>query len=213
MSSEQPFNMLGNGHDGSGRWESFLTDARDGSREAQAQLLEEVRPYLLAVAEGELASDLRPKLAASDVVQNTVCQAWQDFGDFRGQSRAELVGWLRTILCRCVADDARHYRDTAKRDVSRERSLEQIASGYEAALADSCTSPSVQMMASEDHRRFERAVRRLSSRHEQAIRLRSNLGLSFAEIGLALSCSNNAAKKLWIRAVAELGRELNREDT
>jgi RNA polymerase sigma-70 factor (ECF subfamily) len=206
--------MWGSGFGGGNSgWESRLQAARDGSREAQAQLLQALQPYLLAVAEDELASDLRPKLAASDVVQNTVWRAWQDFGDFRGQTRAELVGWLRTILCRCAADGARQYRGTAKRDLSRERSLDQMASELGGALADSCTSPSGQAMASEERRRIERAVRHLSSRYEQAIRLRSDLGLSFAEMGVALSCSEDAARMLWVRAMDKLGQELHRDES
>ena len=44
----------------SSSWEFCLQASLDGSREAQAQLLEAVRPYLLAVAKDELASELRP---------------------------------------------------------------------------------------------------------------------------------------------------------
>lgn len=193
--------------------EFCLRASLDGSREAQAQLLEAVRPYLLAVAKDELASELRPKLAASDVVQIAVLQAWQGFGDFRGQTRAELIGWLRTILCHCAAEGARRYRGTAKRDVSREQSLDQMASEFGVALADSGNSPSVNMMASEERQQMERVMRRLSSRNEQAIRLRNDLGLSFVEMGVALSCSANAARKLWARAIKELGQELQRDET
>ena len=197
----------------SSSWEFCLQASLDGSREAQAQLLEAVRPYLLAVAKDELASELRPKLAASDVVQIAVWKAWQGFGDFRGQTRAELISWLRTILGNCAAEGARRYRGTAKRDVRREQSLEQMASEFGGALADSTNSPSINMMASEERQRMERSVRRLSSRNEQAIRLRNDLGLSFAEMGVALSCSANAARKLWARAVKELGRELHGDET
>jgi RNA polymerase sigma-70 factor (subfamily 1) len=197
----------------SSSWEFCLRASLDGSREAQAQLLEAVRPYLLAVVEDELASALRPKLAASDVVQIAVWQAWQNFGDFRGQTRTELIGWLRTILGNCAAGGARRYRGTAKRDVRRERSLDQMASEFGEALAESGNSPSGNMMASEERQRMEQAVRRLSSRNEQAIRLRSDLGLSFAEMGVALSCSANAARKRWARAVKELGREIHRNET
>ncbi len=216
MSSGEPPSILDSRPDGGkSGWESCLQAARDGSRDAQAQLLEAVRPYLLAVAQDELGSDLRPKLAASDVVQNTVWQAWQDFGDFRGQTRAELVGWLRTILCRCAADGARRYRGTAKRDVSCERSLDQMTSelGSGGNLADSCTSPSEQAMAREQRQQVERAVRRLSPHYEQAIRLRSDLGLSFTEMGVALSCSEDAARMLWVRAVDKLGQELGRDES
>lgn len=193
-------------------WDSCLEDARYGSREAQARLLDAVRPYLLAVAEDQLASDLRPKLAASDLVQNVVLKAWQSFGDFRGQSRAELIGWLRTILCHCAALGARSYRGTKKRDVARECSLNQIDSRFRSALADSCKSPSEEAVASEERQRIDRALRRLASRYEQAIRLRNDLGLSFAEMGAVLDCSEDAARMLWVRALDKLGRQLRREE-
>jgi RNA polymerase sigma-70 factor (ECF subfamily) len=195
------------------RWELYLEQAQQGSREAQAQLLQAVRPYLLAVAEDQLASEIRPKLAASDIVQNAVWQAWQDFGDFRGQSRAELIGWLRKILCNCINEGARQHRRIAKRDISRERSLDQMKSEFGAALADSCSSPSEHVMASEERQQVERAVRRMSSRNEQAIRLRNELGLSFAEMGVALSCSEDAARKLLERAIEKLGQELRRHES
>jgi RNA polymerase sigma-70 factor (subfamily 1) len=210
---ELPSSTNGQGAESSGSWERYLNQARQGSREAQARLLEVVRPYLLSVAEDQLASDLRPKLAASDIVQNVVWQAWQDFGDFRGRSRAELVSWLQTILRNTVSDGARRYRGTAKRDVGRERNLDHIASEYEVALADSHSSPSGHAMASEERQRVERAARRLSSSYEQVIRLRNDLGLSFIEVGVALNCSNEAARKLWTRAVKKLGRELRCDET
>lgn len=195
------------------RFESYFNLAQRGSREAQAQLLQAIRPYLLAVAEDQLASEIRPKLAASDIVQNAMCQAWQDFGDFRGQSRAELVGWLRKILCNCAIDGARQHRGTAKRDISREQSLDQLKSEIGAALADSCDSPSAIAMAKETRQQVEQVVRRMSSQQEQVIRLRNDLGLTYEEMGVALSCSKAAARKLWLKAVKELGRELSRGET
>lgn len=213
MSSGQHSSMNDRASEAASRLESYLDQAQQGSREAQAQLLEAVRPYLLAVAKDELASEVRSKLAASDIVQNVVWRAWQDFGDFRGQSRAELLAWLQTILRRCAVDGARQFRGNAKREVSRERSLDQMASEFGAALADSCSSPSGHAMASEERQEIERAVRRMSSRYEQAVRLRNDLGLTYAEMGVVLSCSKNAAHKLWLRAIKELGRELQRDET
>ena len=68
-------------------------------------------------------------------------------------------------------------------------------------------------MASEERQRMERAIGRLSSQYGQAIRLRSDLGLTFAEMGVALSCSEDAARMLWVRALAKLGRELRRDES
>lgn len=67
-------------------------------------------------------------------------------------------------------------------------------------------------MANEQRQSIERALQRLTSRHEQAIRLRNDLGLSFAEMGVALGCSEDAARMLWVRAVEKLGRELRRDE-
>src|SRR5687768_4579643 len=48
-----------------------LAAARRGSAEALGQSLEICRRYLLQIAASELASHLQPKIAASDVVQET----------------------------------------------------------------------------------------------------------------------------------------------
>ena len=101
---------------------------------------------------------------------------------------------------------------SGKRDISREQSLDQMASEFGTALADSCSSPSGHAMASEERQNIERAVQRMSSRYEQAIRLRNDLGLTYEEMGVALSCSEGAAHKLWLRAIKELGRELHRNE-
>ena len=53
----------------------------------------------------------------------------------------------------------------------------------------------------------------LSSQHEQVIRLRNDLGLSFAEIGVALACSHNVARKLWLKAVKQLGQKLRCDES
>lgn len=63
------------------------------------------------------------KLDASDVVEQTLLQAYQGLDQFRGHSEAELTAWLRQILARHLANLARDF-GRAKRDVGLERSLE-----------------------------------------------------------------------------------------
>src|SRR6516225_6277984 len=67
--------------------------ARQGSQEALAWLLEECRPYLLLIANDELDSGLRPKVGASDLVQDSVLEARQDFPRFRKASPAQQGDW------------------------------------------------------------------------------------------------------------------------
>lgn len=91
--------------------------------------LDRFRSYLLLVARIGWRPRLAGKLDPSDVVQQTLLQAWQGLPAYRGTSDGELAAWLRQILTRNLANVARDYgRD--KRDVSREQSLD-------AAVADS----------------------------------------------------------------------------
>ncbi len=52
--------------------------------------------------------------------------------------------------------------------------------------------------------RLQQALRQLSPDHEAVIRLRNWERLSFAEIGQRLGRSEEAAKKLWARAITRL---------
>src|SRR5262249_59741442 len=100
---------------------AWLPAARAGSRAALGQALESFRDYLLLIAERELAPDLRAKGGASDLVQETFLEAQRDFADFRGDTEAEFRAWLRRLLLHNVANFARHYRDTAKRQADPAR--------------------------------------------------------------------------------------------
>jgi RNA polymerase sigma-70 factor (ECF subfamily) len=68
-------------------------------------------------------------------------------------------------------------------------------------------SPSRQMMAAEQAAALRAALLRLPEDYRQVILLRNIERLSFQEIGARLQRSNEAARKLWVRAVDRL-REL-----
>ena len=171
----------------------LLSAARAGSREALGQALEACRDYLLLIADRELDPDLRTKGGASDLVQQTFLEAYQDFQRFTGDSPDELRAWLRRMLLNNVANFTRHYRDAAKRCVGRERELAGDSSTDPAAgLPGNTPTPSVEAMA-----------------HEQAQALQSALEqLSFPEIGRLMGRTENAARLLWLRAVERLEEEM-----
>ncbi len=101
-----------------------IAAAHAGSRAALGSLLEAYRPFLHMLAEKDLPLDLRAKAGISDLVQETYAEAFNDFGQFRGRSEAELAGWLEQILRHNIASFVHRYRGTDKRRVEREISLD-----------------------------------------------------------------------------------------
>src|SRR4051812_44447569 len=107
--------------------------------------LEPFRAYLQALARARLDPRLQAKLDPSDLVQQTLLEAYKDRASFRGGTRDELCGWLRQILARTLANALRDFR-RARRDVAREQALDGVladsSARVEAWLAAETSSPS-----------------------------------------------------------------------
>jgi RNA polymerase sigma-70 factor (ECF subfamily) len=194
--------------DGAAQW---LSAARAGSREALGQLLEAARRYLHKIAQQELDPDLRAKNSPSDLVQETCVEAQRAFGQFQGDTEAELLAWLRQLLLHRVGKLRRRYRDTQKRRLGREVTLggDDSSEGPGGGLAANGLSPSGQVMEHEQDQALREALGRLPEDYRQVITLRYEQQLPFEEIGRLLQRSPDAARKLWARAVERLHEELD----
>jgi RNA polymerase sigma-70 factor, ECF subfamily len=187
----------------------ILTDARAGSPQALGHALEAYRGYLLLMAEKKLGADVRSKAGASDLVQETFLEAQRDFGRFRGKTRREFRVWLRRILLHNVGVFTSQYRDTGKRDVAREVGLAGAGwkSGPDVDVAASTASPSAKLAACEQAQALRAAIDRLPDDYRRAITLRFDGSLTFEQIGQELGRSEEAARKLWVRAMEYLRDE------
>jgi len=94
--------------------------ARSGDVQALADLLGLYRNYLLLLARVHIDTNLQAKADPSDLVQETCLMAARDFSQFRGQTEAEFIGWLRQILANSGAAMIRRYKGSRSRDVNRE---------------------------------------------------------------------------------------------
>src|SRR3954470_20994094 len=98
----------------------LLEKARPGEPAARTQLFARCRAYLGLAARAHVETWLRAKVDASDLVQQTLLEAYRDFGHFRGQTEAEWLAWLRRILAHNAANFVRQYHGTAQRQARRE---------------------------------------------------------------------------------------------
>ena len=188
--------------------EMWLDEARAGSSVALGSLMEGCRKYLLHKANEALDSDLRPKAAASDLVQDSFVAVQRDFASFQGTSEEELFAWLGGILANRLANNIRRYRHTDKRSVDREIPLELTPERALRGLSDDVT-PSGAVIAEDEAQRVRAAMARLPEPLRMVLVLRTWERKSFVEIGVELNISPDAARKLWARAVRRLEEKLH----
>jgi RNA polymerase sigma-70 factor (ECF subfamily) len=182
---------------------TLLFRARTGDREALDRLFGLCRSYVLLLAEAQVNSWAGAKFSASDLVQQTLMDAYRGFAEFRGGTTAEWLGWLKQIASHNACDLARHYAGTQKRLVKKEVPLEFDGQAVRGP-GDSPKSPSVLAVLQEQQLLLADALAQLSSDHREVIILRNLQGLSFADIADRLGRSRPAVQMLWMRAIESL---------
>ncbi len=192
---------------------ALLKAALSGSTEAVGNVLETCRSYSVLIAQEELDRDLRAKIGASDLVQETFVAAQRNFARFEGRTPEDLLAWLRGILLNNLQDARRQYK-ADKRHVAREVPLEGMKSAGRQVRerAAKLASPNRQAAASEEAERMSLALSSLSPDHQQVIQLRNWKMLGFEEIGRQMDRSAGAAQALWVRALEQLAKALGPRD-
>jgi RNA polymerase sigma-70 factor, ECF subfamily len=186
-----------------------LRSARAPSAATVWDLVAAYRGYLLQVAAERLDPALRAKANPSDLVHETLLEAYRDLAQFRGNSEAEWVGWLRRLLLHNLANFERQYFGTAMRRAQREVSL---TDGGAAAVPAAGPSPSSVVMAGERAWAIEQHLGRLPEDYRLVILWHHRDGLPFDEIGRRLGRSADAARRLWSRAIDRLQDLVSRHE-
>lgn len=170
--------------------------------------------YLRLLARLHLTPQLRGKLDASDVVQQTVLQAHAKQDQFRGRTEEEWVGWLRAILANVMTGALRVY-GAAARDVGREWSLdagvEASASRVEQWLAAEQSSPSQRASRHEQLIHLAAALAELPDDQREAVELHHLKGHTVAEVGDLMGRTRPAAMGLIFRGLKRLRELLDAE--
>jgi RNA polymerase sigma-70 factor (ECF subfamily) len=173
--------------------------------------LERYRPLLrLQVRQLQLDPRLRRRFDPSDLVQETLLKAHQNFDRFRGQTEAELLTWLQEILGNVVIDEARKAR-SRKRDVALEQPLQaavaESSARLEAYLAADQPSPSQQVERQELLLRLAATIDQLPEDQRDVFILKDVKGTPVAQIAEQLGRTKKSVAGLLLRGRARL-REL-----
>jgi RNA polymerase sigma-70 factor (ECF subfamily) len=182
----------------------------NGTANTDERPLGAYRDYLRILARLQVTGQLRGKLDASDIVQQTILQAHACRDQFRGETEAEWLGWLRAILANVLGAVVREF-DTASRKVSRELSLEteleRSSARLERILAGDQSSPSSVAVRGEELFRLAQALVQLPDDQRSAVELHHLKGLTVAEVAAELGRTRTAVVGLLFRALKRL-REL-----
>jgi RNA polymerase sigma-70 factor (ECF subfamily) len=197
-----------------GTFSRLLSDALASPETCIAELLDAYRPLLLAIADAQVEADLRPKVSPSDLVQETIIEARRDFHQAKSETGPQLEAWLKAMLLNNLADARKRYRQTAKRDIRRERSVHDSRIQE---LLERVVQQEFVRKVRDDHRqktrdRLARALKRLP-REKRAIILWVHMkGRSLHEIAELVDRSYDATRMFWKRALLQLKQELEKDD-
>jgi RNA polymerase sigma-70 factor (ECF subfamily) len=185
----------------------------DRAIDAGERPLERYSDYLRLLTQLQLSPRLQAKLDASDVVQQVLLQAHEGRAQFRGQSEAEWLAWLRAILANALAAAGRRFA-TEARNLARERSLDAelnlSSSRLEGLLAADQSSPSERAVRGEEVLRLAHAMACLPADQRRVVELHHLKGLPVAEVAAAMKRSRPAVVGLLFRGLKKL-RELLRD--
>jgi RNA polymerase sigma-70 factor (ECF subfamily) len=178
---------------------------------SRSSALESYRSYLRLLAGLRLDPRLRRKVDPSDLVQLTLLKAYEASERSPVVEEAQRAAWLRQILARTMADEARRY-SRGKRDAGLERSLvaalDESSVRLEAWLADDRSSPSQQAIRHEQFLALAEALDALPEDQRQAVERHHLGGCPVAEVAVQLGRSRASVAGLLRRGLKALREHL-----
>jgi len=182
--------------------EELIRRARGGEEAAREELFRRCRRVLDKWASRRLAKS-RPGVArVSDVAQDAALRAFQKFETFHGQTEAEWMTWLRSVLQSCT--------EQAFRDAGRKKRDDSRAVPLDSSLELSAPqpSPSEEISVKEQWREILVHISRLPTEQKEAIADHFLKGLPTSEVAQRMGKSQDAVRGLLQRGIVALQSHL-----
>ena len=193
--------------DNSIEWTNLIRQAREGDDSALGLIVSRLRNYLLLVANAEMQPSIRSKFCGSDIIQQSMLEAHQAIGAFRGTTESELKAWLKKIVLSNLVDETRRYQKTRKRDTSREVPVDWHA---QPLAQPNGQTASWMVSKNEFDQQLFIAIHELPARQRHVIKARHRDAMPYSKIAVELNITEDAARKLWTRGVNSLKRTLSK---
>jgi len=179
----------------------LVARARAGETAALDRICERYMAPLRRWATGRLPRQSRGMLDTDDIVQDTIIRTLRQLDRFEPQGEGALGGYLRQALLNRIRDQVRRVRARPDTTGIDGREIEAPAA-----------SPLDQAIGVETVERYEAALARLRAEDREAVIVRLELDLSYAEAAQALGKpSADAARMAISRALVRLAREMSHD--
>ncbi|MCI0659397.1 MAG: sigma-70 family RNA polymerase sigma factor [Acidobacteria bacterium] len=193
----------------------LLIEARAGSSSALEALFSSHYDALKGDLKGRWYSAVRRRADAMDVLQDTMVEAFTHLQDFDYRGPGSFRSWLTGILHNRMRMTLTHHIQHQKRDLRREvrwPGCPRTQQQGRVELVSPERSPSSLVSLREMKQKLEHALGELPERYAAVIRMAKLEQKHLAEVAAIMGCSENAVKKLLVRALLQLCRAFGRSE-
>jgi RNA polymerase sigma-70 factor (ECF subfamily) len=181
----------------------LITRARSGDDVARNRLLDICR-----MVDARLDRRVRVRVDASDIVQDTLVDAWRRMDDYLEGCPLPFLAWLRQIAQERMIDTRRRHVLSQRRDITRELSDIRLAddsspTALEYLFADD-SGPERHLDRQELEEQLQEAIHSLPSKDREVLLMRYFDQRGFAEIADTLCITRGAVKARLVRALIRL---------
>ena len=173
--------------------------------------LGEYRAYLETLTSIQINPRLRSKFGLSDVVQETLVEAWGNMERIQAMDVDSRKRYLRRMLVNNMIEKIKHFL-ARKRDYRREQSLDAAAEQSSRRLIDWLIAeesiPCEKLIEKEGRFRVLEALSHLPQRERDALILQTYHGWTLDQIAEYLECTSKAVAGLQARGRARLRETL-----
>jgi len=174
----------------------WLAQANAGDVTAVGALLDYQRAELRRFAEEQLPPLARPRIDASDLVQQTCLSVFRSLAEFEGSDPAQFMAWVRKIHERNIKNAIRDHFLAQRRAVQREASVMEAGQ-----MADTAPSPSELVRGADEREQLLKVLLQLPPEEQEILRLRYWDGCTLSTICQRQNLTRDAAAWLMQKAL------------